>query len=53
MNSCASMEFLQNESTVRESSVGVEDSLMPKLAYCVWMKTYNDNMPLISYILCV
>jgi hypothetical protein len=42
------MVFLQNK-----SMVGAEDSPMPKLAYDIWIKRYNDNLPLTSINLCV
>jgi hypothetical protein len=35
LNSCTSIVFLQNENMVRGSSVGAEDSPIPKLASCV------------------
>jgi hypothetical protein len=46
------MVFLQNKSMVRGSSVGTEDSPMPKLAYDIWIKRYNNNLPLTSINLC-
>jgi hypothetical protein len=47
------MVFLQNKSTIKGSSIGVEDYPMLKLTSYMWIKRYYDCMPLTSINLCV
>jgi hypothetical protein len=46
--------FLQKQEDGQRVVFGrVEDSSMPKIAYYMWIKRYNENMPLTSINLCV